>query len=163
MDTSRGEGYKKVETVLQGVNEARATLNTVGAEAELFNDVSVGAQLVSKLSASQQDRWHQDKTSTNLQNDQRKPGEKFLAWLERQGSAAVSAQLTHQALALSKQPLSTPPGPRCGACGKGGHKTDNCAGGEGKGKPRGARPGSERFPGTRASRERLCHIGDDVP
>ena len=25
LDTSRGEGYEKVETVLQGVNEARAT------------------------------------------------------------------------------------------------------------------------------------------
>ena len=85
LDTSRGEGYKKVETVLQGVNEATATLNAVGAEAELFNDVSVGAQLVSKLSASHQDRWHQDKTSTDFRNDQRKPGEKFLAWLERQG------------------------------------------------------------------------------
>ena len=72
---------------------------------------------------------------TVFRNDQRKPGEKFLAWLERQGAAAVSARLTHQALALSKQPLSAPPVPRCGACGKGGHKTENCAGGEGKGKP----------------------------
>ena len=35
LDTSRGEGYKKVEALLQGVNEARATLNAVGAEAEL--------------------------------------------------------------------------------------------------------------------------------
>ena len=38
LDTSRGEGYEKVETLLQGVNEARATLEAVGAEAELFND-----------------------------------------------------------------------------------------------------------------------------
>ena len=56
LDTSRGEGYKKVETLLQGVIEARATLEAVGAEGELFNDVSVVAQLVSKLSASHQDR-----------------------------------------------------------------------------------------------------------
>ena len=85
LDTSKGEGYEKVETLLQGVNEARATLEAVGAEAELFNDVSIVAQLVSKLSASQQDLWHQDKTSTDFRNDQRKPGEKFLAWLDRQG------------------------------------------------------------------------------
>ena len=62
LDTSRGEGYKKVETLLQGVNEARATLMAVGAEAELFKDISVVAQLVSKLSGSHQDRWHQEKT-----------------------------------------------------------------------------------------------------
>ena len=31
LDTSRGEGYKKVETLLQGVNEAKATLKAVGA------------------------------------------------------------------------------------------------------------------------------------
>ena len=101
----------------------------MGAEAELFNDVSVVAQLVSKLLAS-----NQDKTSTNFLNDQRKPGEKFLLWLERQGAAAVSARLTHQALALSKQPMSAPPAQRCGVCEKGGHKTESCAGSEGKGK-----------------------------
>ena len=92
MDTSKGEGYKKVETVLQGVNEAQATLEAVGAEAELFSDVPIVAQLVSKLSASHQDRWHQDKTSTNFRNDQRKPGEKFLAWLERQGGQGENAK-----------------------------------------------------------------------
>ena len=106
----------------------------MGAEAELFNDVSVVAQLVSKLSGSHQDRWHQDKTSNKFLNDQRKTGEKFLGWLERQRAAAVSARLTHHALALSKQPPSAPPVQRCGVCGKGGHKTESCAGGEGKGK-----------------------------
>ena len=54
--------------------------------------------------------------------------------LERQGTATVSARLTHQALALSKQQLTAPPVSRCGLCGKHGHKTENCAGGEGKGK-----------------------------
>ena len=98
LDTSRGEGYEKVETLLQGVNEARATLKAVGAEAELFNDVSVVAQLVSKLSGSHQDRWHQDKTSNDFMNDRRKTGEKFLGWIERQGAAAVSAGLTRQAM-----------------------------------------------------------------
>ena len=105
-----------METLLQGVNEARATLKAVGAEEELFTNVSVVAQLVSKLSGSHQDRWHQDKTLTDFRNDQKKPGEKFLALLERQGAAAISARLTHQALALSKQPLSAAPVPRCGAC-----------------------------------------------
>ena len=52
-----------METLLQGVNEARDTLKAVGAEEELFNDVSVVAQLISKLSGAHQDRWHQDKTS----------------------------------------------------------------------------------------------------
>ena len=33
----------------------------------------------SKLSASHQDRWHQDKTLNDSWNDQRTPGEKFLA------------------------------------------------------------------------------------
>ena len=52
LDTSKGEGYKKVKALLQGVDEARATLEAVGAEAELFNAVSVVAQLASKLLAS---------------------------------------------------------------------------------------------------------------
>ena len=66
----------------------------MGAEADLFNDVSVVAQLVAKLAASHQDRWHPDKTLTDFQSDQRQLGEKFLAWLERQGTAANSARLT---------------------------------------------------------------------
>ena len=123
-----------METLLQGVNEARATLKSVRAEAELFNDVSVVVQLVSKLSGSHQDRWHQDKTSTDFMNDQRKTGEKFLGWIERQGEAAVSARLTRQALALSKPQQSVPPVQKCGVCGKGSHKTKSCAGGEDKGK-----------------------------
>ena len=106
----------------------------MGAEAELFNNVSVVTQLVAKLAASEQERWHQDKTSPDFRNDPKKLGEKFLAWLERQGAAANSARLTQQALSLTKQPLLLIPGPRCGACGKGGHKTESCAGGEGKGK-----------------------------
>ena len=67
-------------------------------------------------------------------NDQRETGEKFLRWIERQGVAAVSARLTRQALALSKQQQSAPPVQKCGVCGKGGHKTEGCAGDEGKGK-----------------------------
>ena len=63
-----------METLLQGVNEARATLKAVGVEAELFNDVSVVAQLVSKLSAAHKDRWLQDKTSNEFMNDQRETG-----------------------------------------------------------------------------------------
>ena len=97
-----------METLLQGVNEARSTLKAVGAEAELFNNVSVVAQLVSKLSGSHQGRWHQEKTSTDFIGDQRKTGEKFLGWIERQGAAAVSARLTCQALALSKPQQSAP-------------------------------------------------------
>ena len=123
-----------MEALLQGVNKARATLKAVGVEAELFNDVSVVALLISKLSGSHQDRWHQDKTLTDFMNDQRKTGEKFLGWIERQGAAAVSARLTRQALALSKPQQSAPPVRKCGVCGKGGHKTESCAGGEGKGK-----------------------------
>ena len=137
LDTSRGEGYEKVETLLQGVNKARATLKAVGAEAELFNDISIVAQLVSKLLGSHQDRWHQDKTSPDFMNDQRKTGEKFLGWIERLGTATVSARLTRQALTLSKPEQSAPPVQKYGVCGKGGHKTESCAGGEGKGKLRG--------------------------
>ena len=47
LDMSKGEGYEKVEILLQGVNEVRARLEAVGAEAELFNDVFVVFQLVS--------------------------------------------------------------------------------------------------------------------
>ena len=42
LDTSKEEGYEKVETLLQGVNEALAILKAVEVEAELFNDVSLG-------------------------------------------------------------------------------------------------------------------------
>ena len=60
LDTSQGAGYEKVETLLQGVNKARAMLKAVGAETELLNDVSMPAQLVAKLPAPEQERWHQD-------------------------------------------------------------------------------------------------------
>ena len=42
--------------------------------------------------------------------------------------------MTRQALALSRKPQGAPPVQKCGVCGKGGHKTESCAGGEGKGK-----------------------------
>ena len=45
-----------MEALLQGVNEARAILKAVEAETELFNDVSLVAQLVAKLPASGQER-----------------------------------------------------------------------------------------------------------
>ena len=106
----------------------------MGVEAELFNAVSVVAQLVSKLLEAHQDRWHQVKTLTEFMDDQRETGEKFLRWIERQGAAAVSARLTRQALALPKTQQSAPPIQKCGICGKGGHKTESCVGGEGKGK-----------------------------
>ena len=57
LDTSKREGYKKVEAPLQGVNEARAILKVVEAETELFDDVSLVAQLMAKLPASGQERW----------------------------------------------------------------------------------------------------------
>ena len=55
LDTSEEEGYGKVEALLQGVNEARAILKAVGAEAEMFNDASLVAQLVAKLPESGQE------------------------------------------------------------------------------------------------------------
>ena len=58
LDTSKGKGYEKVEALLQGVNEARTILKAVEAETELFNNVSLVAQLVAKLPASGQERWH---------------------------------------------------------------------------------------------------------
>ena len=81
-----------METLLQGVNEARATLKAVGAEAELFNNVSVVAQLVSKLSGSHQDRWHQDKTLIDFMNDQRKTGEKIPGVDRKTGSGRSLGQ-----------------------------------------------------------------------
>ena len=66
LDTNKEEGYKKVEALLQGVNEARAILKPVEAEADLFNDVSLVAQLVAKLPASGQEQWHQDRTPRSL-------------------------------------------------------------------------------------------------
>ena len=108
-----------METLPHGVNEARATLKSVGAEEELFNDVSVIEQLVAKLSGSHQDRWHQDKTLTDLIKDQRKTGEKFLGWIERQGAAVVSARLIRQALALSKPQQSAPLRRNMGCVAKG--------------------------------------------
>ena len=145
LDTSKGEGYEKVETLLQGVNKARATLKAVGAEAELFNNVSVVAQLVAKLPASEQERWHQDRTSTDFREDQRKLGEKFLAWLERQGAATNSARLTQQALSLTKQPLISPPMPRCGRVEKVATRPKTVQGEKKKGSTGGS-PGSRARP-----------------
>ena len=91
----------------------------MGAEAEMFNDVAIVAQLVSKLSfvkLSHQDRWHQDKTSTESLNDQRTTGEMYLGWEQRKGDAAASARLTNHALALSKPLPSRHPVQKCGVC-----------------------------------------------
>ena len=63
-----------METLLQGVNKARAVVKAVESEEELINDVSVVAQLVAKLLGSHQDRWHQDKTSAYFMNEKRKTG-----------------------------------------------------------------------------------------
>ena len=63
LDTSKEEWYEKVEALLQGVNEVRAILKAVEAEAEIFNDVSLVAQLVAKLPDSGQERWHKDRTA----------------------------------------------------------------------------------------------------
>ena len=81
LDTSKGKGYEKVEALLQGVNEACAILKAVEAETELFNDVSLVAQLVAKLPASGQERWHQDRTAPEFVMCQKALGVKFLAWL----------------------------------------------------------------------------------
>ena len=92
------------------------------------------AQLVAKLPASGQEQWHQDRTASEFVMSQKKLGVKFLAWLERQGEAANSARLTQQALSLARQATTQTTGPRCGSCGKAGHKTENCTRGEGRGK-----------------------------
>ena len=44
----------------------------VEAEAELFNDVALVAQLVAKLPASGQERWHQDRTDPEFVKSQKK-------------------------------------------------------------------------------------------
>ena len=69
-------------------------MKVVEAETELFNDVSLVAQLVAKLPALGQERWHQDRTAPEFMTRQKALGVKFLAWLERQGEAANSARLT---------------------------------------------------------------------
>ena len=63
LDTSKEEGYEKVKVHIQGVNKAGAILKAVEAETELFNDVSLVAQLVAKLPNSGQEQWHQDRTA----------------------------------------------------------------------------------------------------
>ena len=59
---------------------------------------------------------------------QKKLGEKFLAWLERQGEAANSARMTQQALSLAKQATAQKFVLRCLLCGKAGQKVENCTG-----------------------------------
>ena len=103
LDTSEEERYGKVEVLLQGVNEAQAILKVVGAKAEIFNDASLVAQLVAKLSDSGQEQWHLDWTSPEAVANQVTSGVWFLAWLERQGEAANSARICQQALSLTRQ------------------------------------------------------------
>ena len=103
LDTSKEKGYGKVEVLLQGVNEARATLKAVGAEEEIFNDASLVAQLMAELPESGQERWHLDRTSLEAVASKETPGARFLAGLERQGEAANSARKGHQALSLTRQ------------------------------------------------------------
>ena len=123
-----------MEALLQGVNEAQAILKAVEAETELFNDVSLVAQLVAKLQASGQERWHQDQTNPEFLKSQKKVGVKFLAWLERQGEAANLARLTQQALSLARQATAQNAVQRCASGGKAGHKAENCTRREGRGK-----------------------------
>ena len=103
LDTSKEKGYGKVEVLLQGVNEAQAILKAVGAEAEIFNDASLVAQLVAKLPESGQERWHLDWTSPEAVASRETSGARFLAWLEKQGEAANSARIGQQALLLTRQ------------------------------------------------------------
>ena len=110
LDTSKGEGYEKVEALLQGVNKAHAILKAVEAEAELLNNAS--------LVASGQERWHQDRTAPEFVMCQKMLGVKFMAWLERQGEAANSARLTQQALSLARRATAPNTGKRCGWWGK---------------------------------------------
>ena len=100
LDTSKEEGYGKLEVLLQGVNEARAILKAVGAEAE--NDTSLVAQLVAKLSESGQERCHLYPTSPEAVASKETSGARFLTWLERQGKAANSARIGQQALFLTR-------------------------------------------------------------
>ena len=66
-----------MELLLQGVNEARATLKALKAEADIFNNVSLVAQLVAKLSDARQERWHQDWTATEVVTSQGMLGLQF--------------------------------------------------------------------------------------
>ena len=79
LDRSEEEGYGKVEVLLQGVNEARAILKVVGAEAEIFYDVSLVAQLGAKLPESGQERWHLDWTAPEAVTSRETTGARFLA------------------------------------------------------------------------------------
>ena len=100
---SEEEGYGKVEVLLQGVNEARAILKAVGAEAQIFNNASLVAQLVAKLPESRQEQWHLDRTSPEAVASRETSGARFLAWLERQGETANSDRIGQQALSLTRQ------------------------------------------------------------
>ena len=59
-----------MELLLQGVNEVRATLKAAKAQTDIFNNVSLVAQLVAKLSDAGQERWHQDWTATEVVTSQ---------------------------------------------------------------------------------------------
>ena len=89
-----------------------------------------------KLPASGQERWHQDRMAPEFVTSPETLGVKFLAWLEKQGEAANSARLRQQALYLARQATAQNAEQRCGSCGNAGHKTENFAKGEGRGKHR---------------------------
>ena len=78
-------------------------LKAVGAEAEIFNDKSLVAQLVAKLPESGQEQWHLDPMSPEAVASKETSGARFLTWVERQGKAANSARIGQQALSLTRQ------------------------------------------------------------
>ena len=118
---------------------------------------------MAKLPASEQERWHQDRTSPGFREDPRKLGEKFLAWLERQGAAANSARLTQQALTLTKQPLIPPPYAEVRGVWKRWPQDRKLHRGRRKGEALGARQGARLVHGTGGSRRCLCHLRDSLP
>ena len=123
LDTTKGQPYKQVEALQQGVTKSLSILRSVDAESEFLNDLALIAQLVAKFPQSWQERWHLDRTGPSFKQNKLPLGQKFVSWLDRQSEAANSARLTQMSLDLEKQMARGAEIIKCGKCSKAGHRT----------------------------------------
>ena len=124
----KGPAHEQVESLLQAVRVARASLRAVKAEEMLFGDYAAPGVLVGKLPPSCQERWDLYVTERDSMETPQALGEVFAKWLDREGAAAISARTRHLNNELrrrEKSPAQTTT-TSCTHCSLTTHLTANC-------------------------------------
>ena len=92
-----------MESLLQAMRSARTLLKAVKAEQHLFSDFSTPAILVSKLPPTLQERWHAVAPEIPEDFSPQERGDRFFAWMVKEGEAAASARHAQMACEMQQQ------------------------------------------------------------